>query len=286
MCPKVTTKNQNFSISANGKVLDLSTPVVMGIINLTPDSFYANSRVKNFAKLLKLTEKMVDHGAKIIDLGAVSTRPGSGIPDELIEINRLLPPLRLMRATFPELFISVDTFRPQVALAASESGADLINDVYAGLFDKSMLPVVASTGLPYLLMHMKGTPSTMQVNPVYKNVVKEVLAFLSERISCAESSGIKQILIDPGFGFGKNLEDNYRLLKNLAKLQALGKPVLAGLSRKSMVHKILAIKPGRALNGTTVMNTLALLNGANILRVHDAHEAEEVVRLINFYKSV
>ncbi|MFN5183586.1 MAG: dihydropteroate synthase [Bacteroidota bacterium] len=286
MSPQVNIFQENFHIRANGKILDLNSPKVMGILNLTPDSFYAGSRIKNHAKLLKEAEKMIDGGASILDLGAVSTRPGADPLSEDTELKRLLPALKLVRATFPEICISVDTFRSQVALASAECGADIINDVFAGSFDDKMLKVVASTKLPYILMHMKGIPSTMQLNPEYKNVIRDVNTFFSNRIAEAEKCGIKQIIIDPGFGFGKSLTDNYVLLKNMTKLLQLGKPILVGVSRKSMINNVLNIKPDIALNGTTVLNSLALLNGAGIIRVHDVQEAFEVVQLINFYKSV
>jgi dihydropteroate synthase len=286
MSSQVKVFKNNFNLKANGKSLDLSSPKVMGILNVTPDSFFPASRIKNHAKLLHLAEKMLDGGATIIDIGAVSTRPGSSPLTEEVELKRLLPALRLLRATFPEVFISVDTFRAHVALAAFECGADIINDVYAGNFDENMFNVVASTKLPYVMMHMKGNPSYMQINPKYKNVVLEVKSFLRTQIKKAELAGIKQIIVDPGFGFGKILSDNYLLLKNLKDFSKLGKPVLVGLSRKSMINKVLNIKANSALNGTTVINTVALINGASILRVHDAKQAKQAVSLINFYKSV
>ncbi|MFN6038423.1 MAG: dihydropteroate synthase [Bacteroidota bacterium] len=277
---------QKIKLTANGKVLDLSTPKIMGIVNLTPDSFFAGSRIKNHANIAEKIEKMILNGTSIIDLGAVSTRPGSFAVDEDEELRRLLPALKLVRATFPEVFISVDTFRPLVVKAASELGADIINDVYAGRYDPEMLKVVSSVKLPYVVMHMKGEPSNMQVNPEYKNVVREVKSFFNDRIKHLKSSGIKQIILDPGFGFGKSLNHNYMLLKDLKSISRLGFPVLSGLSRKSMINKVLDIKATKALNGTTVLNTISLLNGASILRVHDALQASEVIRLFNFYKSV
>ena len=286
MSSQVKVFKQNFHLKANGKLLDLSTPKVMGIVNLTPDSFYAGSRIKNHAKLLKTVSDMVEHGASVIDIGAVSTRPGASLLSEDVELRRLLPPLRLIRSTFPEVFISIDTFRSQVALAAAECGADIINDIYSGRFDEKMLKVVSSLKLPYVIMHMQGDPASMQINPVYKQVVREIKSFFSDRIKAASGFGIKQIIIDPGFGFGKSVKDNFIILKNIKNLDSLGYPILAGVSRKSMINRILEIKPVKALNGTTVLNTLALMNGASVLRVHDVKQAVEAVRLYNFYKSV
>ncbi|MBC7862536.1 MAG: dihydropteroate synthase [Bacteroidia bacterium] len=258
----------------------------MGIINLTPDSFYDGRKSKNHAEILKRAEKMIEEGAAILDLGAVSTRPGASYVETDEELRRLLPFLKLLRSTFPEIFISVDTYRSEIALAASESGADIINDVYAGNFDGSMINVIAKLKIPYIIMHMQGEPGNMQTDPQYKNVVKEVTAFFAEKIKALQKKKIKQVIIDPGFGFGKKLEHNFLLLKNLEKLNKLGYPMLAGVSRKSMINKVLKTSPKNALNGTTALNTIAVLNGAKILRVHDVKEAVEAIKLSEFYKSI
>jgi len=281
MSPQGTNFKSKYKLRANGKVLDISMPVVMGIINLTPDSFYDGGTLNSAEAVLQRADKYISEGVAILDLGAMSTRPGSKEISEDEEMRRLLPSLRLLRNTYPKIFISVDTYRSAVALAAAEEGADLINDISGGTFDKDMFAVAAKTKLPYVLMHIKGTPLTMQQDPSYKNVTREVYAFLNTQIKKARTARIKQIVIDPGFGFGKTVEDNFILLNELKKFEKLKCPMLVGLSRKSMVNKILHIKSADALNGTTVLNTLALLNGAHILRVHDVKEAAEAIKLIN-----
>lgn len=285
MSHQVTTFKQNLLIKANGKKLDFRTPKIMGVINLTPDSFYSSSRIKNHAHFLLQAEKMLDAGVHIIDIGAVSTRPGANDISESEELSRLIPALRLLRSTFPEVIISVDTYRSYVALAAAECGADMINDVYANNFDGSMFRIVAQLKLPYILMHMKGTPATMQQKPNYNNAVREVMSFFRKKIKEAQTAGIRQIIIDPGFGFGKTLEHNYQLLKCFSRFNRFSFPVLAGLSRKSMVTRLLDIGADEALTGTVVLNTIALLNGASLLRVHDVLEASHAIRLVEFYKS-
>lgn len=281
MSPQGTNFKTKYKLRVNGKTLDLSTPVVMGILNVTPDSFFDGGTLANNEDLLQRAEKYISEGAKILDLGAMSTRPGSREISVDEELRRLMPALKLLRSTFPNIFISVDTYRSLVALEAAEEGADIINDISGGTFDDEMLATVGKTKLPYVLMHIKGTPQTMQENPKYKNVQKEVFDFLKVQTAKARAAGIKQVVLDPGFGFGKTTGHNFTLLKNLAILQKLKCPVLAGISRKRMVNQILGIKSTEALNGTTVLNTIALLNGANILRVHDVKEAVEVVKLIN-----
>jgi dihydropteroate synthase len=278
MSPKGTNFNSKYRLRANGKVLNLTKPAVMGILNITPDSFYDGGGSQE--EILIRAEKYISEGAAILDLGAVSTRPGAEIVSEDEELRRLLPVLKLLRNTFPDVFISVDTYRSQVALAAAEEGADIINDISGGTFDAEMFKVVASTKLPYVLMHIQGTPQTMQQDPHYKNVSKEVFNFLKAQIKKAKAAGVKQIITDVGFGFGKTVEHNFTLLKELKKFEKLECPILVGLSRKSMVNKILGIKSADALNGTTVLNTISLLNGANILRVHDVKEAVETIKLM------
>lgn len=281
MSPQGTNYTCKYTLRANGKTLKLVKPVVMGIVNLTPDSFYDGGLSRTHEAILEKAATHISGGAKILDLGAVSTRPGASEVSEEEELRRLLRALKLIRNTFPEVFISVDTYRSAVALAAAEQGADMINDIWGGAFDESMFGVVAKTKLPYIMMHMQGNPQTMQQNPRYKNVTKEVLAFLRSRISKARKAGIKQIVADPGFGFGKALKHNYQLLQQLKQFEKLKCPILVGISRKSMVNKVLDSGPATALNGTTVLHTVALLNGANILRVHDAKEATEAIKLVN-----
>ena len=286
MSPKGTNFKSKYKLRANAcppfnreKVLNLVKPAVMGIINLTPDSFYDGGTLNSHEAILRLAEKHINEGAAILDLGAVSTRPGAKDVSEDEELRRLLPALKLLRNTFPEIFISVDTYRSTVALASAEQGADIINDISGGMFDGEMFKVVAKTKLPYVLMHMQGTPQNMQQNPEYKNVTKEVFNFFKSQIKKAKAAGVKQIITDVGFGFGKTVEHNFTLLRELKKFEKLNYPVLVGLSRKSMVNKILGIKSADALNGTTVLHTIALQNGANILRVHDVKEAVETIKL-------
>lgn len=281
-----TNFSSKFSLKANGKSLSLSTPAVMGILNLTPDSFFDGGQLNSAEELLKKADKFIHERASILDLGAVSTKPGATEVSEEEELRRLLPSLKLLRNTFPSVFISVDTYRSSVAFAAAECGADIINDISGGMADENMFKVVAATKLPYVLMHMQGTPQTMQQDPKYKKVVKEVYDFLKKQSDKAKKAGVKQIILDPGFGFGKTVEHNFRLLAQLKKFEKLGCPLLAGISRKSMINKVLKTAPDKALNGTTVLNTLALLNGANILRAHDVKEARECIELISCYKSV
>ncbi|MGZ3864743.1 MAG: dihydropteroate synthase [Bacteroidia bacterium] len=280
MSHKGTNYKSKYRLRANGKMLNLSKPVVMGIINLTPDSFYDGGSLSTQEHILLRADRYIQEGAVILDIGAVSTRPGAVEVSEDEELRRLLPALRLLRSTYPGIFISVDTYRSKVALAAAEEGADIINDISGGTFDEDMFTVVAKTKLPYVLMHIQGTPQTMQQNPKYKNVSKEVYDFLKGQIKKASAAGIRQIVADVGFGFGKTVEHNFTLLRDLEKFEKLNCPILVGLSRKSMTNKVLNIKAADALNGTTVLNTLALQNGANILRVHDVKEAMEAVKLV------
>lgn len=259
--------------------LDLKTPVVMGILNLTPDSFHDGGQYGSLAMQLGRAEKMVRDGASIIDLGAVSTRPGAANIEEPEELERLLPVLDAVVREFPGTVVSVDTFRPLVARAAAEHGAGIINDIFGGRFDDRMLDTVAGLGLPYVLMHMRGTPATMQDSPEYGDVVAEVGYFFERMLERCRTAGILQVIIDPGFGFGKTVDHNFALLNRLDTFLEYGTPILAGLSRKSMICRPLGTNPGGALNGTTVLNTIALLKGASILRVHDVREATEAIRL-------
>lgn len=262
------------------KELDLSMPVVMGILNLTPDSFFDGGKFPDVDSQLRQVEKMLNDGASIIDVGAVSTRPGAGEVDELQELKRLLPSIEAILKHFPGCILSVDTFRPQVARAAVEHGAGMINDIYGGRYGEGMFETVASLKVPYIMMHMKGTPSDMQNNPSYSDVVAEVFYFFENQLSQCRNLGVGQIIIDPGFGFGKTVEQNFVLLAHLEEFKTMGTPILVGLSRKSMINRLLKIHASEALNGTTVLNTIALIKGADILRVHDVKEAVEAIRLV------
>lgn len=271
-------------INCSGKILDLSQPQIMGILNLTPDSFYDGGHYSDVSVQLRQAEKMIAEGAGILDLGAVSTRPGATEPTEKEELERLLPALKEIRRAFPTAPISVDTYRSNVAKIAIEEGADIINDIYAGSYDGKMFSEIAHYKVPYIVMHMLGTPSNMQEKPFYKNVVKEILFFFSEKIKQLRQLGVADVIIDPGFGFGKTLTHNYTILSKLEYFSILGLPLLIGVSRKSMACKPLHITPDKALNATTVLHTLALNKGAHILRVHDVKEAAEVVKLLALMK--
>jgi dihydropteroate synthase len=268
----------SFVLNCAGKKISLSTPVVMGILNITPDSFYDGGRFLNLIDQLKQVEKMISDGAVIIDIGANSTRPGAVPVEEKQELDRLLPSLAAIRGHFSEVVISVDTYCTAVAKAVIEHGAMMINDIYGGRFDGEMFDLVALNNIPYVLMHMQGAPDIMQINPHYKDVVSEVSEFFRSRLELLPS-GFNQVILDPGFGFGKTVENNFRLLQQFGSFSSFGFPLLAGLSRKSMINRVLQIKPQEALNGTTVLNTIALLKGANILRVHDVKEAIEAIKL-------
>lgn len=273
-------------ISCKGKLIDLSTPRVMGILNITPDSFYEGSRLESTEAALKKAEQMIEEGADFLDIGGMSTRPGSEVLSENDELKRVIPIIEIILKNFPETLISIDTWRSKVALEAVEAGAAIVNDISAGSLDPELFQTVAKLNVPYILMHMQGTPQTMQQNPVYKDVVLEVNQFLSEKIFELRKLGVSDIILDPGFGFGKTIDHNYSLLKNL-NLIGYGKfPILAGLSRKSMIKKLLDVDEKNALNGTTAVNMIALQNGANILRVHDVKEAKQCVEIWKELKTV
>lgn len=271
----------NYSMNCGGRLISFDKALVMGIINLTPDSFYDKSRLVSEREALKQAEKMLAEGAKILDLGAVSTRPGSVEVSEEEELKRLLPALKSIRKTYPDSIISVDTWRASVAKAAVDNGAHIINDISGGTMDEKMFETIAHLKVPYILMHIQGTPQTMQQNPNYKDVVNEVIDFLTKRVQVLRLMGVADIMVDPGFGFGKTLEHNYTLLQNLEKFSILNCPILVGISRKSMITKVLNITTNEALNGTSVLNTIALMKGAKILRVHDVKEAVEAVKLVD-----
>jgi len=273
-----------FTLNCKGRLLVVEEPIVMGIINATPDSFYAGSRIKIENDLLHKAEQMIAEGAAILDIGGQSTRPGSQQVAAEEELRRVLPAIEAIHKRFPGQLISIDTFYASVAKAAIQSGASVVNDVSAGSIDEAMIETVAQLQVPYVLMHMKGHPQTMQQNPVYKNVVLDVFDFLNFRLTEIVRAGIHDVIIDPGFGFGKTLEHNFQLLRELSYFRQLDRPIMVGLSRKATVYKTLQIAADEALNGTTVVHTLALVNGANILRVHDVNEALQAIRIVQAYK--
>jgi len=269
------------SIQLNGKLIWLDEPVVMGIMNLTPDSFYEGSRYRMEKDILLRAEEILVSGGLIIDMGAVSTRPGATEVSEENEMARLLPAVKAIRNHFPEAILSVDTFRSGVVNNIyDEIGGFLVNDISGGTMDGEMFETVAKLGLPYILMHMQGTPQTMQIHPFYVDVVKDILFDLSEKINSLKLMGVNDIIVDPGFGFGKNQRHNYELLNCLDSFRLFELPLLVGVSRKAMIWRLLDSSPAESLNGTTVLNTLALMGGANILRVHDVREAVETIKLV------
>jgi len=284
MTTKDTFFSKKTSLNCRGKLFDLSVPKVMGILNVTPDSFYDGGRYVEMEAVKKRTGQLLSEGADIIDVGASSTRPGASRVTAEEEIKRLTPVLSYLRKQYPDAVLSIDTFHAEVArIAIADYEADMINDITGGLADSLMLETVARHGVPYIMMHMRGDPANMQVNPVYEDVVKEVVAFFADRIHSATDAGVKDIIIDPGFGFGKTIRHNFQLLHSLNVFSMFELPVLAGLSRKSMIYKSLNTTPEESLNGTTVLNTIALLNGASLLRVHDVKEAKEAIRLFLAY---
>jgi dihydropteroate synthase len=272
------------SFNCHGRLVEVRMPLIMGIINLTPDSFYPGSRIDTVPQALDRISEMVNEGADIIDLGACSTRPGSVSPDEEEEKRRLFPVLEGLRKKFPDLLVSIDTWRSGIAKqAVHQFGADIINDISAGNMDAEMIFTVAECRVPYILMHMQGTPATMQQKPEYQDLMEEVLGFFYERTAACLKAGITDLILDPGFGFGKTLEQNYVLLNRLSEFSFFGFPLMIGLSRKSMIYKVLESDADHSLNGSTVLHTIALLQGAEILRVHDVREARELIRLVSYY---
>ncbi len=272
----------NVTLNCKGRLLLLHKPVLMGILNATPDSFYNKGIASSQQQLADTAQQMISEGATILDIGGLSTRPGSDAISIQEEIDRVVPAIELVRKSDKDVYLSIDTYHAKVAAAAVAAGADIVNDVSAGEMDSEMLATVAQLNVPYIAMHMQGTPKTMQQEPIYEHVVKEVLDYFIQKIKQCADAGIKDIIIDPGFGFGKNMEHNYLLLHHLDMFKMLGKPVLAGFSRKSMINKLLNTKPETALNGTTILNTLALQKGAKILRVHDVKEAAQVIEVYNY----
>lgn len=273
-------------INCKGQLIDLSNPKIMGILNLTPDSFFEESRSSELNNSLKKIEKMLIEGVDFLDVGGMSTRPGAEEISEEEELKRVIPIMEAAVKEFPRILISIDTYRSKVTKEAVEAGASIINDISAGNLDENLLKTVAELKIPYILMHMKGTPKTMQKNPVYENVVLEVNQFLAEKINQLKALGINDIILDPGFGFGKTVEQNYELFRNMDLIGFGEFPLLVGISRKSMITRLLGISADEALNGTTVLNTLALQKGAKILRVHDVKEARETLRIWEEFQSL
>ena len=271
------------TINCKGKLLTFDQPLVMGIINATPDSFYRGDLTTGLEAMVELAGEMMVAGATILDIGGQSTRPGSNRISASAEIERVIPLMDAVHSTYPELMLSIDTYYSEVALAAVKEGASIVNDISAGSMDPEMIDCVASLKVPYICMHMKGTPQSMQTNPTYEDPVKELLDFFIDKIDQCEKAGILDIIIDPGFGFGKTTDQNFSLLKQLSVFKMLDKPILAGLSRKSMVYKTLGIDAADSLNGSSVLNTIALLQGASILRVHDVKEAKQVVSIFTAF---
>lgn len=267
------------TLNCNGRLISLEIPAVMGILNVTSDSFYKGSRLENTDDVLRQAERMVQEGAVFLDIGAMSSRPGAEIISPQEEWSRLRDPFRQLRKSFPEVVISVDTLHSDTARRSLEEGADMINDISAGVYDNRMMEVVSDFPVPYIMMHMQGRPENMQIDPVYADVVTEVIDFFTERVETAEKHGIVDLILDPGFGFGKTLEHNYELLANLHAFRIFRYPVLAGMSRKGMIQKLLDVSSDEALNGTTAAHMIALSRGVRILRVHDVKEAVQGVRI-------
>lgn len=270
-----------FTLKSGYRKLEIKYPLIMGVVNLTPDSFYSVSRAFSESEYIKIIDQMVLDGVDIIDLGGQSTRPGATLVSDEDEYSRIAGALDYIILKYPQVWVSIDTFHSNVARQALEKGAHIINDITSGGFDKNIHSVVAEFNGCYVCMHMQGNPENMQVNPSYKNVTTEVMEFFKTKINQCEQAGIKNIVIDPGFGFGKTIEHNYELVKNLDSFIGFGYPVLAGFSRKSMIYKMLDTTPENSLNATTVLNTIGVLKGVSILRVHDVKEAAEVIKVIN-----
>jgi dihydropteroate synthase len=272
-------------IKINNIHIDFSTPQIMGILNLTPDSFYDGGKYIDNDSLLKKTANLISNGADIIDIGAVSTRPGADNVTLDEELKRIIEPIKILTNSFPNTIFSVDTYRSKVAEESIKAGAHIINDISGGTMDSHMFETIAMLKVPYILMHMHGTPQTMQKNPITKDIITIVRNFFLVAVTKLNKLGVEDIILDPGFGFGKSLECNYKLLKNMEEIRLKNLPILAGISRKSMINKVLNTNPKEALNGTTVVNTISLLSGANILRVHDVKEAKETVNIVDFMRS-
>ena len=267
------------TINCKGKLVDVSSPKVMGILNITPDSFFDGGKYNNEKAILTQTEKMLLDGATFIDVGAYSSRPGAKHISEEEELARIVPVVELLLKNFPEIILSIDTFRSKVAEETVNSGAAIINDISGGKLDDNMFATIGKLRVPYILMHMQGTPQSMQKNPTYENVVTEIISFFAEQLQKLRALQVSDVIIDVGFGFGKTIAHNYEILQKLSLFKNLDAPILAGVSRKSMLYKLLEVTPQEVLNATTVANTIALLNGAHILRVHDVKEAVEAIKI-------
>jgi dihydropteroate synthase len=283
--PKDSIFSKKVGLNCRGKLLNMTTPKLMGILNLTPDSFHDGGQLKSDKAILNQAETMLSEGADILDLGGYSSRPGAKEVPLSEEINRVVPAIDLLHKAFPEVPLSVDTFRGKVAQLAIDSGAAIINDISAGTLDDEMIPTVVRNNVPYVLMHMQGQPATMQKSPEYQNVTRDVILFLSKKVNDLRLAGVKDLIIDPGFGFGKTLKHNYQLMADLEQFQAFNLPIMVGVSRKSMINQVLGTSPANALNGTTVLHTMALLNGASILRVHDIKAAKETLKIVQHYQN-
>ena len=273
------------TINIGGNIMNFNKPKIMGILNVTPDSFYDGGIFNSEKKVLHQVNTMIDEGVDIIDVGGYSSKPGAENISLDTELKRVIPYIKIIKKNFEGIPVSIDTFRSKVAKEAVNHGAEIINDISSGELDKKMFYTVSELKVPYIMMHMQGKPINMQINPVYKNLVVDIIENLSKKIFEARTIGINDIIIDPGFGFGKTVNDNYILLKNLSLFKELGCPILVGISRKSMIYKVLKTDPQNSLNGTTCLNTISLMNGANILRVHDVRQAKEVVDLVESLNS-
>lgn len=281
----MNTQNTFKTINIKGELLELTEPLVMGILNITPDSFYSESRKQDIYDIHRRVEQIISEGGTIVDIGAQSTRPDSSLLSAKEEIKRLVPVLEFINKEFPKVIISVDTFYAEVSRVCVEDyNVAIINDISGGNLDKKMFETIADLNVPYILMHMKGTPQTMQKHTDYNNLMQDIVYCLSEKVNCLHLMGVNDIILDPGFGFSKNLKQNYELMSSLSFFENFDLPLLVGISRKSMITGLLGLTPQEALNGTTVLNTYALLNGADILRVHDVKEAVEAVRIVGELK--
>lgn len=286
MLGKSTSFSENWAFNCRGKLLDLSEPKIMGILNLTPDSFFDGGRNLKDDFFLTKTEELVNEGISILDIGAASTKPGSRLIEAAEEWKILERPLKMLLNRYPHIIFSIDTYHAQTARRAADCGVEMINDIFGGSIDDRMFEVIGKYKLAYVLMHMQGTPENMQQNLSNGNIVEDVMLFFEKQLALLQGYGVENILLDPGFGFGKTIDQNYQLLKSFGLFESFNYPLLAGLSRKSMIFKYLESSPMEALNGTTVLNTLALMNGASVLRVHDALEARETIQLVLKYKQV
>jgi len=286
---KSVTENRFFStkltINLRGRLVDFSTPKIMGVLNVTPDSFYDGGQYSSDDAIVAQVEKMVGEGADFIDVGGYSSRPGAENVPQQEELKRIVRAIKLIIKNFPGTVISIDTFRSEVAIAAIQEGANMINDISAGELDPEMFAAVARLNVPYIAMHMRGNPMTMSQHSNYENLIREIVDFFHQKVQILNDLGVKDMILDPGFGFSKTISQNYELLGRLDYLRILGKPIMVGLSRKSMIWKKLAINPDEALNGTTSLNTIALLKGVSILRVHDVKQAVEAVKMVTAVKA-